>query len=174
MRTIVVSGGGTGIGFAIARRFVRAGDTVLIVGRRAGVLARAAQTLRAEASAGRVIDVAADVSHPDEAGQLPRKLAAAGLGQVDVVVNNAGGVDRTETGGLDQVAAQWERDFRTNVLSAVLLTHALLRSSRVPEGVSFTLVRSPPYAAAVMPTRRPRLPSWGGPSALPSNLAPRA
>lgn len=41
-RTVVISGGGTGIGLATARTFARDGDSVVLIGRRADVLERAA------------------------------------------------------------------------------------------------------------------------------------
>jgi len=47
MRQVVVTGGGTGIGLAIAGEFVRAGDQVTITGRREGVLKEAVTVLRA-------------------------------------------------------------------------------------------------------------------------------
>ena len=50
-RSVVVSGGGTGMGRAIARSFALDGDRVAILGRRAGVLAEAAHELNAEAGA---------------------------------------------------------------------------------------------------------------------------
>ena len=42
-RTVVVSGGGTGIGKAVAARFASGGDRVVVIGRRSGVLERAAE-----------------------------------------------------------------------------------------------------------------------------------
>ncbi|MEV4089957.1 SDR family NAD(P)-dependent oxidoreductase, partial [Nonomuraea fuscirosea] len=48
MREVVVTGGGTGIGYAIAEAFVALGDRVTITGRREAVLAEAARELRAE------------------------------------------------------------------------------------------------------------------------------
>ena len=51
MRQVVVTGGGTGIGLAVAVEFVRAGDSVTITGRREHVLKEA--TGRLAAAAGR-------------------------------------------------------------------------------------------------------------------------
>lgn len=49
MRQVVVTGGGTGIGLAVAVEFVRAGDSVTITGRREHVLKEAAGRLAAAA-----------------------------------------------------------------------------------------------------------------------------
>ncbi len=48
MRQVVVTGGGTGIGFAIAGEFARAGERVTITGRREPVLKDAAAELAGE------------------------------------------------------------------------------------------------------------------------------
>ncbi len=129
-RTIVVSGGGTGIGRAVARHFVRAGDVVTIIGRRQGVLDAAASALNVEAGRQAVQAVAADLSRP---GQVERAAAAiAPGGEVDVIVNNAGGVGRAPGDGLAGVAADWEGEFHRNVLTAVLLTSALAPRLRRP------------------------------------------
>ncbi|BCJ36785.1 3-oxoacyl-ACP reductase [Actinocatenispora thailandica] len=116
-RSIVVTGGGTGIGRATAARFAAAGESVTILGRRADVLARAAEQLGATA-------VVCDVSDPDALtaalGQLPA--------QVDVLVNNAGGntdLRRPAATTLADVAAGWRANLDANLLSAVLTTTLL-------------------------------------------------
>lgn len=130
-RFAVVSGGGTGMGRAIARSFAEAGDRVLIVGRRESVLTETAAHLNAAAGAERVAWRAADVSIPRDVAAL----AAVIDHPVDVVVNAAGGVTRglPET-TLADVAALWEADYRLNVLTAVLVTTALLPHLRRPGG----------------------------------------
>ena len=123
-RSVVVSGGGTGIGRAVARRFALHGDNVTIIGRREDVLAAAAAEINAEAGAERVSGVAADLSQPD---QVERAAAAllADTDAVDVVVNAAGGVGGAAEQGLQGVETDWEGEFRSNVLTAVLLVAAL-------------------------------------------------
>jgi 3-oxoacyl-[acyl-carrier protein] reductase len=126
-RVAVVSGGGTGIGKAIAARLAAGGDQVVIIGRRPEVLAAAAQELTA-AGPGRVSWCAADLTRPQDV-----ERAAAGVGgTVDVVVNNAGGVASRgmPDGRLAEVARAWEADYQANVISAVLLTQALLSRLR--------------------------------------------
>ena len=130
-RVAVVSGGGTGIGKAIAARLAADGDQVVILGRRAAVLEAAAAELSA-AGPGKVSWQAADLTRPDDA-----ERAAAGIaGPVDVLVNNAGGVASRGMPGdrLADVARAWETDYQANVISAVMLTHALLPRLRRPGG----------------------------------------
>ena len=117
---MVVSGGGTGMGRAIARSFAADGDRVVILGRRAEVLTAAADALNGEAGGDAVSWYAADLSVPAEVEPL-----AVAIGDVDVLVNNAGGVDRSDPASLDEVREAWERDLANNVLTAALLTTVL-------------------------------------------------
>lgn len=136
-RVVLVSGGGTGIGRAIARAFFADGDRVVILGRRRAVLAATADELNTEKgeAAGSVSWQQADLTEPDEVERAAAALLSEGGGMVDVVVNCAGGVDRSGEGdGLAAFAAQFERDFRSNVLSAALLTRAVTPHLRRPGG----------------------------------------
>jgi 3-oxoacyl-[acyl-carrier protein] reductase len=139
-RTVVVSGGGTGIGRATARRFALAGDQVTIIGRRENVLAAAAAEINSEAGAQRVRALAADLSDPDAVAAAAVDIAAAAR-PIDVIVNNAGGVGSSTGEGLAAVAADWEGELRGNVLTAVLLTEALEPELRRP-GASIVNVSS--------------------------------
>ncbi|MFG1682009.1 SDR family oxidoreductase [Nonomuraea sp. NPDC049269] len=118
MREVVVTGGGTGIGYAIAAAFASAGDRVTITGRREQVLKEAAARLGA---AYLPFDAAAPAAVKDAAGRLPER--------VDVLVNNAGGntnLDRRQSDDLLDVAEGWLANLNANLLSAVLVTTALL------------------------------------------------
>ncbi|ROO84764.1 3-oxoacyl-[acyl-carrier protein] reductase [Actinocorallia herbida] len=118
-RVAVVSGGGTGIGRAIAGRLLADGCRVVVVGRRTEVLRRAA----AELGDG-VVPVAADLTSPEEVARLAGEVGA--LGQVDVLVNNAGAIARrVASGDLAELAEAWRRDLDANLMTAVLLTSAL-------------------------------------------------
>ena len=128
-RIVVVSGGGTGMGRAIARAFSRDGERVVILGRRQHVLAQAAGELNAELPSALVTPRAIDLSIPEQVEAL-----ATEVGEVDVLVNNAGGVDRADTTSLTEIEAAWLRDFRSNVLTAALLTNALSSHLRRPGG----------------------------------------
>jgi len=120
------------MGKAIARSFALSGDLVIIIGRRADLLQRSATELNTDSrkpSGGRVEAIPADLGEPGAVSEVGRKIVS-GIGTVDVLVNNAGGVDRRRSESLAEVADSWLRDFRTNVLTAVLLPEALRNNSR--------------------------------------------
>jgi 3-oxoacyl-[acyl-carrier protein] reductase len=125
-RLAVVSGGGTGIGRACAAVLADDGCDVVLLGRRADVLAATAAELSDRPGAGTVTALRCDVSDPaDVADLVPRLRSSAGA--VDVVVNNAGAPARRTPpdAALTDVAEAWSAAWRANVLSAVLLTTAL-------------------------------------------------
>ncbi|MEV0231327.1 SDR family oxidoreductase [Nonomuraea sp. NPDC050786] len=115
-RTTVVTGGGTGIGKAVAARFAADGDRVVIIGRRADVLEEAAKEIGGTA-------LAADLSEPTEVERVRADLAER-FGTIDVLVNNAGGNVEMQDGS-GGVAERWTGNFRANVLTSVLPTEAL-------------------------------------------------
>jgi 3-oxoacyl-[acyl-carrier protein] reductase len=86
-KVAVVTGGGAGIGFAIARAFARAGASVAIAGRTMATLSHAAAAIE-EASGQPVLVVAADVGAPADCERI---VAAAieRFGALDILVNNA-------------------------------------------------------------------------------------
>lgn len=115
-RNVIVTGGGGGIGRAVAARFAEAGDAVLITGRRPGPLQATAAELGADCAV-------CDASDPAqvEAAELPET--------VDVLVNNAGGNtdfglpgDADLTADLKDLAASWRANLEANLVSAVLMT----------------------------------------------------
>jgi 3-hydroxybutyrate dehydrogenase len=107
-RRVLITGGGTGVGADMARRFAAAGAEVVIIGRRSEPLqAVAAGTMGVRA-------VVADVT--DEAG-VAQMFAAAG--PVDIVVANAGGA---ESAPLARTTVEmWQRMVAVN-LTGVFLT----------------------------------------------------
>lgn len=117
MREVVVTGGGTGIGYAIAEAFASLGDRVTITGRREQVLKEAAARLGASYAS---FDAASPVAVKDALDSLPE--------HVDVLVNNAGGntnLERGQSDDLMDVAEAWWANINANLLSAVLVTTAL-------------------------------------------------
>lgn len=88
-QTALVTGGGSGIGFAIAAALGELGANLAIVGRTEARLLEARETL-AEVTGRRVEAVAADIRDFDQLRSAYDRIADA-LGGIDVVVNNAGG-----------------------------------------------------------------------------------
>ncbi|MGK6350680.1 SDR family oxidoreductase [Parapedobacter sp. DT-150] len=88
-KTIVVTGGGTGLGRAMATYFLRLGARVVIASRKIEVLEKAAEEMMAD-TGGQVLPVACDVRDITQVEQL---LAASleRFGRVDALVNNAAG-----------------------------------------------------------------------------------
>jgi 3-oxoacyl-[acyl-carrier protein] reductase len=139
-QVVVVSGGGTGIGYGTARQFARINAQVIIIGRRLAVLQRAAEEIAGDfPDAPAVIPLAADLSLPDQVERVRQALVAR-FDAIDILVNAAGGhVLRQRPAaeyadGLEGVARRWSDNFRLNTLSAVLLTEALVDRMKAPGG----------------------------------------
>ncbi|MEU7868701.1 SDR family oxidoreductase [Dactylosporangium sp. NPDC049140] len=133
-RLVVVSGGGTGIGRAVAAAFADAGDEVAVLGRRPGPLAEAAEKINASAGAERVRAYTADLTEPEQVRSVAAEITAGGR-RVDVIVNNAGGnFAPAPPDSLERIRADWEANVAGNVLPTVLLTAALRPALRRPGG----------------------------------------
>lgn len=88
-RTIVITGGGTGLGFSMGRYLLQLGAHVVICGRRAEVLEKAASALGAE-TGGEVLAQRCDVRVPEQVDAL-LQAALTRFGGVHGLVNNAAG-----------------------------------------------------------------------------------
>jgi NAD(P)-dependent dehydrogenase (short-subunit alcohol dehydrogenase family) len=114
----LVTGGTTGLGLAIAERFLHEGATLVITGRDPGLGRRAEAVLR---GVGGAWFVGADAADP--AAVTGSVAAAAGhLGGIDILVNNAGvGVDARL---LDTPLADFDRVMNVNVRGCFLYAQA--------------------------------------------------
>ena len=115
---VLVTGGGTGIGLAIAQRFIDLGAFVVITGRRESKLSVATEGLGKQSSY-----IVGDVS---EAG-VPERLIQEVVqkqGRLDVLVNNAG----IGSGGalIDVADSEIESVFRTNLFAPLALAREAL------------------------------------------------
>ncbi|MFB7463360.1 SDR family oxidoreductase [Streptomyces sp. NPDC056224] len=87
-QVVLVTGGGTGLGKAIAAEFARLGGDLVIAGRRAGQLEAAREELAAVPGAGRVTAAVCDIRDPERVAEV-FDAAQAELGLPAVLVNNA-------------------------------------------------------------------------------------
>jgi meso-butanediol dehydrogenase / (S,S)-butanediol dehydrogenase / diacetyl reductase len=114
----VITGAGTGIGAAIAARFVAEGGAVVLTGRRPGPLREVAAGLGE-----RAIAIPADAAAPsDMAGVVA--AAVAEFGGVDILVANAGGAG----GGTaaDVADEAWSAGIRANLTTCLVSARACL------------------------------------------------
>jgi NADP-dependent 3-hydroxy acid dehydrogenase YdfG len=113
--TALVTGGGTGIGAAVAKRLASDGFDVVVAGRRREPLERTAAEIGPHA---RVLVM--DVADLDSV-----RAGVGSLERLDVLVNNAGGAlgtSRIEDGD----PAEWQQMFASNVLGTMQVTQAAL------------------------------------------------
>ena len=126
-RVVVVTGGGRGIGRAIALAFAEPGATIAVAARSAEQLERTADAIRARGADAVPLVVDVTDSHSISAGfaEFSRRID-----RIDVLVNNAG------LGGGQPVLASdesaWRRIIDTNVVGTYLVTRAAL--PYVPDG----------------------------------------
>ena len=111
-----MSGGGTGIGAATARRLAAAGARVVVMGRRAGPVEEVAAEIGGLACVG-------DSAAPADAERAVT-LATGELGGLDVLIANAGGDG--SAAALDVDDGLWEAVLRSNLTSSFVLARAAL------------------------------------------------
>lgn len=115
-KNVLVTGGGAGIGRAIALAFAREDATIVVAGRSAGPLDQTVRLITD--SGGRATAMTADITQSKEVAALVADTAAT-YGSLDVAVNNAGTLTAFGPGG-DIDEDQW------SALVAVNLTGTLL------------------------------------------------
>ena len=113
-RVVLVTGGTSGIGRAIAARFADGLTEVFVTGRHTHTVERTAKELG-------VRGVVCDATRPADVAALSDRLGDT----LDVLVNAAGGLagpPPADAGPLDALFAQWQEDLSQNLLSAVMTT----------------------------------------------------
>lgn len=120
-KTVLITGGSSGIGLETARGLARRGAKVVIVGRNPQKTADAVRDLCESTGSTEIHSLLADLSLMSET----RRLAAdfnAGYDRLDVLINNAGAVFQNRT----YTAEDLEQTFALNHMSYYLLTRLLL------------------------------------------------
>src|SRR5262245_5121688 len=87
-QTALVTGGGTGIGLAIARALGKLGATVAIASRNQDHLVGGLEALAADGT--RALSVAADVRDPAQVDAMVADVVRQ-TGRIDILINNAAG-----------------------------------------------------------------------------------
>lgn len=124
-RTVIVTGGGTGIGRGIVERFLHNGDRVIAAGRREEPL----ETLARELTdlPGEVVPTIADVTTADGRAAIIEVATDSGH-SVDVLVNNAGVTAMAPL--LEYTVDQWRTVFTTHAEAMFFLAQAVAPSMR--------------------------------------------
>jgi len=116
-RNAIVTGGSSGLGRAIVEAFLREGASVAFCARNAADVAATLREMRSRIETGQqVVGIAADVSRAEDVDKL--FAAAAPLGELHVLVNNAGIYGAI--GPIEEVDFEaWKRTFDINVFGMV-------------------------------------------------------
>ncbi|HEX3516140.1 MAG TPA: SDR family oxidoreductase [Trebonia sp.] len=114
----LVTGGGTGIGAAIAEVLAFHGADVVIAGRKLDNLLAAAESIAARTGR-RIVPVQTDVRHEDEVADLVRRTVRE-FGCIDILVNNAGGAYMFPV--LKTPPERWDNSIALNLRAPYLTT----------------------------------------------------
>lgn len=116
-KNIVITGGGKGLGYAMAKKFKEEGANVLIAGRNEVILKASAGEIGCKYLVLDVQNIGSFQSFIDDAFRL--------LGDVNCLVNNAG-ISLHEKGFLDVNVEQFDSQFNTNLKGAFFLTQCFI------------------------------------------------
>lgn len=124
-RVAVITGANQGLGLAIAHAYVKAGASVVLAARDAGLLEKARAEVQALAPAGlRVLAVSTDVS-ADAAVEQLAQAALQAFPQIHILVNNAGVYG--PLGPIEDVNwSDWVKALDINLLGSIRMCRALL------------------------------------------------
>ena len=128
-KTAIVTGGGSGIGKAIARSLVQEGAKVIIAARDVQKLTEAARDLGLGGAT--VVPIPTDVTEEAQVDALFNRAIQL-FERVDILVNNAGVVDG---GPLDEMSADtWDKVIATNLRGPFLCTRSAMRIMKTQSG----------------------------------------
>jgi len=129
-KVVIVTGGGTGIGEAVCRKFASEGAKIVVNGLPGDPIEDVASVIRSEG--GEAIAVVADVSDETQAKQCVDQ-AIEEFGQLDVLINNAG-ILLVNAPTEEFPVQQFDDHIRHNVRSTFLMTKFALPHLRKTKG----------------------------------------
>lgn len=136
-KAALITGGGTGIGKAIALAFAREGAKVAVAGRRKEKLAETLGEMKKLGSKG--LAVVCDVSKAKDAERAVHETAKV-FGKMNVLVNNAGVLQVSTIEGIDEES--WDRLMEINLKGPYLMCRAALPEFRKAGGGAIVNVGS--------------------------------
>ena len=116
-KKVIITGGGRGLGYSMAKKFVAEGASVLISGRNESVLRDSAKELGC-------LYLTLDVNDTNSFSFFISRAEEL-LGEIDCLVNNAG-ISLHENGFLDVSHKQFDSQFNTNLKGAFFLTQCFI------------------------------------------------
>lgn len=134
-KTVLINGGGSGIGFQIAKQLSAKGNKVIITGRTEEKLKNAAEQLSGASY------IAADINKPTDVDHLTAYLVDKFNG-LDILINNAGHAYYYDVNTATNVAAKAAEELQTNYLSIINLTEKLLPLLRKSDEAAIVNVSS--------------------------------
>ena len=134
-KTILITGGGTGIGFSIAKKLSGKGNSIVLAGRREDKLKEAAAQLPNTSY------VVADVTKEADVENLVLQVKKQ-FGGLDILVNNAGVVTAYPLDSEDGVYEKAKFEMDLNYLSVVRLTEKLLPLLKVSKDAAIINIES--------------------------------
>lgn len=164
-RRALVTGGGSGLGFAIARGLAQAGARVVLNGRNRDTLAKAREQLRGE---GLDVETAAfDVADADAVRAGVADVQSR-LGDIEILVNNAGIQHRAPIAEFSD--ADWRRLMATNLDAPFFMARAVIPAMQARRAGKIVNIASLASSLA-RPTTVPYQVSKGGIAMLTRGLA---
>ena len=136
-KVAIVTGGGSGIGRAVALAFAREGARVTVTGRRQEKLAETLAEIRAHDGEG--LAVVCDVSKAADAQRTAEETEKA-FGRIDVLVNNAGALSVSTIETISE--EDWDRVIATNLKGPFLMSRAVLPQMKRAGGGSIINIGS--------------------------------
>jgi NAD(P)-dependent dehydrogenase (short-subunit alcohol dehydrogenase family) len=168
-RRVLITGGGSGIGFAIAQKCLAEGAVVVITGRSAARLAAAADRLRSSRLRWLVWDIS-DSANLES--RLSEATALTSASHFDVLVNNAGILESQDFRSTTEKV--WDRTFDTNLKGPFFLSQSMCREwiSHQRRGKILNICSTGGFLGAPYPYRMAKWSFVGFTRGLAAEMAP--